>query len=409
MNPDTGRHAAIILDGNQRSALAAVRSLGMKGIEVVVGAEKGKALASSSRYCVDRFIYPSPDADPDAFLRSVAEKAAEYPGPVLFPMTDITMNEILLHRDLFPENTRIPFSDHALYEALSDKEVLFRQAGELSIPMPRTLFSSDFRDADALLSEAAKLGFPLVVKAAHSRERAEGKYIASSATYADDPGELKEVLGRAPFDRVRCLVQERIRGDGVGIFLLVENGEVLARFAHRRIREKPPSGGVSVLSESILPPAAALESACRLVSAVRWSGVAMVEYKWDEEDNLPKLIEVNARFWGSLNLAVRAGVDFPYLLYRMALGEKVQAPSGYRVGLKSRWELGDLDHLLIRLSRKPGHPSVSGRPVKKTDAVAAFLVDFFRPTVVHEVFNFGDPRPFLHEAKEYLRHIAKSA
>ena len=395
----------MILDGNQRSALAATRSLGNKGIEVIVGAETRKSLASSSRYCRGGFSYPSPESNPPAFLRAVQERAGQYVNPVLFPMTDMTVNEILLHRNLFPETVLIPFSDHTRYDALSDKENLFRQAKKLAIPMPETLFSSDFTSRDTLLSEAVKMGFPLVVKAAHSRARVAGKYVPSSAMYANNPDELRAVLGKDPFNQTRCLVQKRIQGPGVGIFLLARNGEVLARFAHRRIREKPPSGGVSVLCESILPPAVALDAASRLISINGWHGVAMIEFKWDAEDNQAKLIEVNGRFWGSLNLAIHAGVDFPFLLYQLALGESVEGPAEYRIGLKSRWELGDLDHLLIRLKRDPDHPSFSGTRVRKRDAVGVFMADFFRSSVDHEVFQCNDTGPFLFEAKEYVRNI----
>lgn len=405
MNLESKKSAVIILDGNQRSALAATRSLGRKGIDVVVGAEGKRSLASASRFCKRRFSYPSPDSDPAAFLRAVVETTERYVNPVLFPMTDMTVNEILLNRNLLPENVRIPFSDHLRYDALSDKENLFRQARKLAIPMPETQFSSDFTSRDALVSEAVRMGFPLVVKAAHSRERLSGRYVASSATYANDPNELKTVLGKAPYNQMRCLVQKRIQGKGIGIFLLARNGDVLAKFAHRRIREKPPSGGVSVLCESIKPPSDALDAASRLISSTKWHGVAMIEFKWDDEENRPKLIEVNGRFWGSLNLAIMAGVDFPFLLYRLALGEKVEGPADYRIGLKSRWELGDLDHLLIRLKRDPDHPSLSGTRVRKRDAVGAFLADFFRPSVIHEVFVSGDPGPFLFEAKEYVGNL----
>jgi predicted ATP-grasp superfamily ATP-dependent carboligase len=395
----------IILDGNERSALAATRSLGMKGIDVVVGAEGRRSLASSSRYCKRFFSYPSPDSNPTAFLLTVLDTTEQYANPVLLPMTDISVNEILLNRHRFSTNVLIPFSDHNLYDALSDKENLFRQAKKLAIPMPETLFSSDFQSSDALISESVKMGFPLVVKAAHSRARLSGKYVASSAVYADSPDELRAILGKAPFDQTRCLVQKRVQGPGVGIFLLARHGNILARFAHRRIREKPPSGGVSVLCESIYPPTEALDAASRLISINGWHGVAMIEFKWDAGENRPKLIEINGRFWGSLNLAIEAGVDFPFLLYQLALGEKVKGPAEYRIGLKSRWELGDLDHLLIRLKRNPNHPLVSGTRVRKRDAVAAFLADFFRSSVVHEVFQSDDPGPFLFEAKEYVRNI----
>jgi predicted ATP-grasp superfamily ATP-dependent carboligase len=333
------------------------------------------------------------------------ETTERYVSPVLFPMTDITVNEILLNRHLFPKNVLIPFPDHNRYDALSDKENLFRQAKKLGIPMPETLFSSHFTSRDGLISEAVKMGFPLVIKAAHSRARLSGKYVASSAMYANNPEELRIILGKTPFDQTRCLVQKRIQGTGVGIFLLACHGDVLARFAHRRIREKPPSGGVSVLCESIQPPTEALDAASRLISSNGWHGVAMIEFKWDAEENRPKLIEVNGRFWGSLNLAIKAGVDFPFLLYQLALGEKVEGPTEYRIGLKSRWELGDLDHLMIRLRRDPDHPSLSGTRVRKQDAVAAFLADFFRSSVDHEVFECRDPGPFLFEAKEYVRNL----
>lgn len=403
------KSAVIILDGNQRSALAATRSLGRRGIDVIVGAERGRSLASSSRYCKKCFSYPSPDSDPEAFLRAILETTGRYADPVLFPMTDISLNEILLHRDIFPANVLIPFSDHGRYDALSDKENLFRQAKKLAIPMPETLFSSDYTSREGLISDVVKMGFPLAVKAAHSRERLSGKYVASSVMYANDSIELRTVLGKPPFDRTRCLVQKKIQGPGVGIFLLARHGDVLARFAHRRIREKPPSGGVSVLCESILPPPEALNAASRLISTIGWYGVAMIEFKWDIEENRPKLIEVNARFWGSLNLAIRAGVDFPFFLYQLALGESVEGPAEYRIGLKSRWELGDLDHLLIRLGKDPDHPSLSGTRVRKRDAILAFLTDFLRPSVVHEVFKCGDPGPFLFEAKEYVRNLMSRA
>ena len=372
---------------------------------MVVGAGRRRSLASSSKYCIRSFTYPSPDSDPPAFLRAVMEASVQYDRPVLLPMTDATVNEILLNRNRFPEDVLIPFPDHDRYDALADKERLFRQAKELAIPMPETLFSSDFTSRDSLVSEAVRAGFPLVVKAAHSRERAKGTYLASSATYANDRNELKAILGKAPYDRLRCLVQKRVQGRGIGIFLLARNGDILARFAHRRIREKPPSGGVSVLCESIDPPPEALNAASRLISVNKWHGVAMVEFKWDDDENRPKLIEVNGRFWGSLNLAIRAGVDFPFLLHRLAVGENVEDPGDFRIGLKSRWEFGDLDHLLIRLKKHPGHPSVSGTRITRRKACGDFLADFFRPSVLHEVFDTGDPWPFLFEAKEYARNL----
>jgi predicted ATP-grasp superfamily ATP-dependent carboligase len=220
-----------------------------------------------------------------------------------------------------------------------------------------------------------------------------------------DEKELHHILSLDIFKIFPFLIQKKVEGPGVGIFLLMKNGEVLADFAHRRIREKPPSGGVSVLCESIKPPKDALHAAVKILKKLDWTGVAMVEFKVDQEENKANLLEVNARFWGSLQLAVTAGVDFPYLLYRMAKGENIEEPDGYKIGIKSRWELGDLDHLLIRLFKNPAKLNlIPGYPSRMT-LLGEFLSDFFRPYVKNEVFQNNDTKPFFHEMKKYIKYF----
>jgi len=197
----------------------------------------------------------------------------------------------------------------------------------------------------------------------------------------------------------RSRFQERVVGPGTGVFLLCDHGHLLTAFAHRRLREKPPSGGVSVLCESIPVDRHLLEEAMSLLGPLGWHGVAMVEYKQDHRTGRHMLMEVNGRFWGSLQLAVDAGVDFPYLCYRLATGESVDVPSAYAVGVKSRWLLGDLDHLLIRLRgrRRESFPPEPSR----LRAVIEFLRRPKRGS--QDVFRRDDPRPMFHELRQYLR------
>jgi predicted ATP-grasp superfamily ATP-dependent carboligase len=125
----------------------------------------------------------------------------------------------------------------------------------------------------------------------------------------------------------------------------------VAWFAHRRLREKPPAGGVSVLCESVPVDPVMRGYAEGLLSAAGWFGPAMVEFRVDP-DGKPWLMEVNGRFWGSLQLAIDCGVDFPWLLYQLCRGDQVAAPEHYEVGRRLRWLLGDLDHLLLQLRGK---------------------------------------------------------
>jgi predicted ATP-grasp superfamily ATP-dependent carboligase/protein-tyrosine-phosphatase len=399
---------AIVLDGDQRSALAVTRSLGQRGIRVTVGAETIPSLASRSRFCAGSFEYPSPGRSPDGFFGAVLERARKLPGAVLFPVTDVTMSEILSRKDEFGDGVAIPFDDFRKYRLVSDKGKLVSLCRTLGLPVPRTVLSTDCSDREDLIESAKAVGFPMVVKPSLSRIRTEAGWTSAGVRYARDEGELRGILSGDPFSQFPFIIQERIQGPGVGVFFLMRNGRALARFAHRRIREKPPSGGVSVLCESITPPAGALDAAARLLGELRWNGVAMVEFKIDERGEVPLILEVNARFWGSLQLAVSAGVDFPYLLFRMAKGEWIEEMTRYRTGLKLRWELGDLDHLWIRLARRPSALSLPLRHPTRRAVLRCFVSDFFSRSVKNEVFRVRDPKPFFHELGQYTRRAVAS-
>jgi predicted ATP-grasp superfamily ATP-dependent carboligase len=88
---------------------------------------------------------------------------------------------------------------------------------------------------------------------------------------------------------------------------------------HRRLRETPPSGGPSSCAVSIFEND--LKSAgIKLLDHLQWHGVAMAEFKRDAKSSQLYLLEINPKFWGSLDLALDSGVDFPALAARVALG-----------------------------------------------------------------------------------------
>jgi predicted ATP-grasp superfamily ATP-dependent carboligase len=197
------------------------------------------------------------------------------------------------------------------------------------------------------------------------------------------------------------LVQQRVEGPGIGVFMLRWKGEVIAAFAHRRIREKPPSGGVSVYRESAPLDPELFDKSRRLLESFDWSGVAMIEYKVDAGTGVPYLMEINGRFWGSLQLAVDAGVDFPVLLLDAATGASKAPMLTWKLGIQSRWWWGDVDQLLARLTRSrralnlpPGAPS-------RLQALVSFL-RLWRPGDRNEILRWDDPRPFFRETANWF-------
>jgi predicted ATP-grasp superfamily ATP-dependent carboligase len=204
--------------------------------------------------------------------------------------------------------------------------------------------------------------------------------------------EEKRYLREYPF-----MVQEFIAGHGAGVFALYDHGKQVTFFAHQRLREKPPRGGVSVLSRSVPLQPELQMAATALLDAADWHGVAMVEFRI-APDGKPYLMEVNTRFWGSLQLAIDSGVDFPALLLRICRGESVGRLTPYRIGRRLRWLLGDVDSLYLAL-RDPGF-SFWGK--------LARLVGFFVPrpfSTRHEVDRLGDLGPACYELRNWLRDL----
>ena len=154
----------------------------------------------------------------------------------------------------------------------------------------------------------------------------------------------------------------------------------LARFTHQRIREYPISGGPSTLRESIADPLVE-KMAEKILRALDWFGVAMVEFRYDPRDGLPKLMEINPRFWGSLPLAVYAGVDFPYWLFCLAMDWPIPEAREYPLGKRCRWILpGDLLHFFKNPKRFQMTPS---------------FFRFFDKNTAHDFFSWSDPGPAL--------------
>jgi predicted ATP-grasp superfamily ATP-dependent carboligase len=187
----------------------------------------------------------------------------------------------------------------------------------------------------------------------------------------------------------------------VGLFACYDRGYPVALFSHKRLREKPPSGGVSVLCESAPLNPDAVEYASRLLGKLEWHGVAMVEFKQDDRDGTLKLMEINGRFWGSLQLAIDAGVDFPAIAVSIAAGAHPEPVTSYPLGIRNRWFLGDLDVLLTvlfhsrrRLSLPPGFPS-------RLDLARDF-VRLRAPHLNYEVWDLSDPFPGMVELWHWL-------
>lgn len=385
----------LVLDADQRSALAVVRSLGRHGVPIITADESPDALSGCSRYSQAYFKLPPPGQTPEAFVSAIRKLCREQEIDIVLPMIELTATLLLEHRDNLPGIT-IPLPDIETFESLTDKCALMQKAETLGVAIPHNWYAPSGRTLQLNLED---LPYPLVLKPGKSWLEVEGKWHRYGVQFAETPRDAQRLIDSNPaFQAHPFLLQGSVQGTGAGIFALYDNGQPLAFFAHRRLREKPPRGGVSTLSESVELNPGLLSSARTLLDAVSWHGIAMVEFKVGD-NGTSYLMEVNTRFWGSLQLAIDAGVDFPWLLYKLACGEQPDPVTDYSKGVRLRWLLGDFDNLYLTL-KDAKHYSV----LDKLKTLLAFPMPSLSRTR-HEVNRWHDLRPSWYELKQYIRSI----
>ena len=223
------------------------------------------------------------------------------------------------------------------------KDETIKLAMSLGIKTPKTWY---FDKMDQLESIKEEANFPLVVK-----ERNE--LYSRLPEYAFNFDQLRLIMHRwvndiSSIDYKFPLIQEYIEGYGCGFFALYQDGVCKRYFMHKRIRETPPSGGSSCCSMSIYDEDLKLQGK-KILDKLNWHGVAMVEFKKELKSQDLYLIEINSKFWGSLDLALESGVNFPNLNVKVALGQNIDFKPDYKVGLKYHWLFdGEIDHLLAK-------------------------------------------------------------
>ena len=204
------------------------------------------------------------------------------------------------------------------------------------------------------------------------------------------------------------MFQEYCIGEGVGIGTLIHDGEPIAVYQHRRLKEYPSTGGVSVLAISESPEPLLVQYSMRLLKEMDWDGPALVEYRFNRREKTATLMEINGRYWGSLASAIHAGIDFPLYEWQIAHRQELHVPLRYRTGLRVRWVAGDVRRLHEILTRPH---SDSATHHSRGREVLRFISDF-RPSVRTMLWSHSDPLPavieILHELKSILFRNAKA-
>ena len=333
----------IMTDAQQRKTLAAVRSLGMKGVQVLAAEETCLATAMFSRYCSRRSVYPSPGKNPEKFYFWLKETLQRYPCDVLFPMDDVTLEVMIRYREQIEQLCRLPLPETESYLSATDKALSTIAAQEAGLPCPATIV---LESIDHLPQVVSKLNFPVVVK---PRKSSGSRGIVLVRKKGDLVAQYSQVHKKYPLP----IIQEYIDpGMKIDVCLRFDrHSQLKASFVQKEIRCFPLEKGPSTVQESIWCPEL-VAKATSLMQKLKWYGVAEIEFMVDPRDGQAKFMEINTRFWASLQMAILAGVDFPWLLYKLAMTGDVEEVFTYTTGIKCRWLLpGDILHFLYNKRR----------------------------------------------------------
>jgi protein-tyrosine-phosphatase/predicted ATP-grasp superfamily ATP-dependent carboligase len=312
--------SVLVLDGHSRAAVESVQALGRAGLDVHVAAEVADCPSFYSRYPRCRHIQPV--YDPMRFASWLRQLDAKYSFELIIPSTE---NSLLIFRDLpesDPFRLKAVLPDNRALDISLDKEKTRELALGMGIQVPSTRLIRDLRSA------GPPAAFPVVLKPCRSKVLVDGQLMTIGAQIVAREDARLDWLGRW-LDYTEVQQQGYIAGNGIGIELLYNHGRKLWHFAHERIHELPLEGGASCYRRSIPAPSEALAAAERLLDALRWHGVAMVEFKRDSRGHF-WLLEINPRLWGSLALAIDSGVDFPLGLLMLARQQQTLEQPNYK-------------------------------------------------------------------------------
>jgi predicted ATP-grasp superfamily ATP-dependent carboligase len=390
---DAAGRPVLVLGADSPIGLTVVRELGARGVPVIAHGRSDRALGRYSRFAKSFLLDQRPLAE---WLPGYA--AAQGLGAVM-AVSEGHLVELAALKDRLPCKALTP--DAQRLASVLDKARTLEAARQVGIAVPgdwQPMAGEDFA------ARAAAISYPVAIKWADPnavQDALAGAGIAfEKVEYAGSPIKLATILTR--YDRVDVwpLVQQYCPGYGLGQMLHMARGKATLRFQHRRLREFPPSGGVSSFCASVplSEHTAQMAKSEELLAALGWEGPAMVEYRYDPASGTYWLMEINGRFWGSIPLAWHCGAHFAWETYRCAVMGEQGGQGPYRQR-RARYVIPDAKRtmLVLRDGSLPLGPRLA--------AMGRFFADFLDPRVRYYVWSLRDPGPFFGDMVGIIRRL----
>lgn len=371
---DACRCVGAIIFGGTHGSLSIARSLGRRGIRVWL-IETGSGIARFSRHVEKRLAWPGP-RNPNAlnWLLDLADRH-DLRGWVLFPAAEPDACFMAENLDALATRFRLNSLPWEVMRQVQDKSLLYRKAEELGLDCPRTYWA----DRATGLPDPGR--FPVVVKPAVHRGR--GGPAQPKAWRADDRESFLELYAGVSRRLADVIAQELIPGDCTAQFSyagLWHAGQPVAWLVARRLHQHPVEFGTGTLIETVENPD--VERAAELLlRSLGYHGLVEIEFKRDDRDSRHKIIDVNTGVCGWIGLGEAAGIDFPWLAWRLATGD---VPASARGQIGRSWRYLPRDVFAMFLGIATGTLTVGDalKSLARRSAGASFAQDDILPALV---------------------------
>jgi predicted ATP-grasp superfamily ATP-dependent carboligase len=380
---------ALVANAKSAPALAVIRSLGRKGIEITGATDDSSDFPLFSRYCKKKIHLRAKQEDIEGRLDELLAIFKNNHFDVFLPvLSENILLALAKRRNDFEQYTRFILPSFDQLIGLNNKASVSSLLLELGLPRPKTYFVESGMNLDSILQTAV---FPLVIKPCWG-EGAKGVRVISS------PNDLKPAYNEINKTHGPVLIQEFIQGvKHTAVFLLNKDSEVRRFFVHRAIREYPISGGptcflVSVKYDPIF------EIGLKLLNRLHFTGLASMEFILDDNDGKPKIIDVNPRFYGPIQCAIAAGVDLPFAVFNLAINGDINSDLSYKEGVTCRHLLFEDTKHMIGVLRGAKSPKYT---IGKMATLLNYL-NFIRDDS-YFVLSLSDPLPAL---KKIMNHLS---
>jgi glutathione synthase/RimK-type ligase-like ATP-grasp enzyme len=372
-----------------RTSYVICESLARAGFTVHTCGDSALCMTRVSRYVHSFDRVPDPFGDPRCYAAAVGDVMRRRAASVVIPAHEdfVALQQF---QSLLPAGAIVAAPDAATAGEALDKWALVQRAKRAHIPVPDTYGPQSLEEAHDVLEE---IEYPAIIKPRHGNG---GKGVVR----VDDPQqgyrEYRRIVNRFQLSSpILPLIQEYIPGEQVGSCFMAINGILQGCFIERYVRCKQAGFGTSVLREPAKSEGLR-EYTARLCSELKWTGIGHLDFIVSAKEHRPYLLEMNPRFWGALNLAVKNGFDFPRALVSwVATGNVDACAFAERSPVSSLWIAGELMACVDDMKRGRWRDLLRspGRLIRAR---------------CYDDFRLADPLPFVVELAYYLTGFVRA-